>query len=187
MAIELEDRRKALEEAFFKKENEALLEKMRKQREGQSARAALSAQTGVTDETVLDALLAQGVDSATVTALQLVPIVAVAWASGRVEREERKAVLEAAADNGVVPGEPAFELLEGWLDTRPADRLLESWIAYTTQLWDVLGDEDHKRIAHDVIERAEKVARAAGGILGIGSISRREHEVIDRLKAVVTR
>lgn len=187
MAIELEDRRKALEEVFFQKENAALVQKMREKREGEAARAELVAATGISDEALLSALLAQGVDSHTLTALSLVPVVAVAWASGKVEIAERKTILEAAAESGVQPGQPSYELLQSWLETRPAERLLEAWSDYAAQLCSVLDQSHRERFASEVLERAKKVARAAGGVAGIGSISSAERAVLDRLKAVLTK
>ncbi len=185
MTIELDDRRKALEDAFFQKENEALLEKMRQERDGEAARQALRAQSGISDESLLDALLAQGVNAESLAALSLVPVVAVAWADGKIDAAERKAVLEAAAENGLEPGQDAHKLLEGWLDTRPAERLFESWSNYASEISAGLSGTVRERFVEQILGKADKIARSAGGILGIGSVSSEERAVLDRLKAVL--
>ena len=57
MTIGLDERRKALEEAFFRKENDAALGRIREHREELAAVAELCAATGVGNESLLEALL----------------------------------------------------------------------------------------------------------------------------------
>lgn len=185
MAIELDDRRKALEDAFFQKENEAALKKIREHREELAARGELCAATGVSDESLLDSLLAQGVKAESIAALMLVPVVAVAWADGKIDAGERRAIMEGAASNGIEPGQPAHEMLEGWLEVRPAERLFEAWGDYAAALCSELSEDDRIAFAEEVLARADKVARAAGGILGIGSVSDEERVVMARLRAML--
>jgi tellurite resistance protein len=185
MTIGLDERRKALEEAFFQKENDEALGRIRQHREEMAAVGELCAATGVGDEGLLEALLGQGVTGETIAALSLVPVVAVAWADGKIDRGERTAILQAATRNGIEAGQPAHELLERWLSVRPADQLLTSWGDYAKEIFDELGEEERIQFAEDVLERAYKVARAAGGILGIGAVSDDERAVIARLRAML--
>jgi len=185
MAIDLDDRRKALEEVFFQKQNEAALEKLRKHRQDLAKRGELSAATGVADEKLLDKLIAQGIDAHTIAALMLVPVVAVAWADGSVKRAEREAIMEAATQNGIPADGPAHEILDSWLSVKPADRLLEAWGDYVGALCSELSEEDRIHLAEDVLDRAHQVARAAGGILGIGSVSDEERAVMTRIRAML--
>ena len=57
----LESRRIALEESFFRKENERLRERMRIAREREAARQALASELGLRDEALLDRLLDLGI------------------------------------------------------------------------------------------------------------------------------
>jgi hypothetical protein len=185
MAIELDDRRKALEDAFFQKENDAALQKIREHRENLAARGELCAATGVSDEKLLDTLLAQGVKAEGIAALTLVPVVAVAWADGKIDAGERRAIMSGAALHGIEPGQPAHEMLESWLAVRPAEKLFEAWGDYAGALCSELDEEDRIHFAEEVLARADKVARAAGGILGIGAVSEEERVVLARLRAML--
>ena len=89
MSDSFERRRQALEEEFFKKQNQALLEKLRNQLEATQPKAVLRKITGIDDEKVLDTLVALHVNHETLAAFALYPLVEVAWADGRVEDRER--------------------------------------------------------------------------------------------------
>ena len=178
----LNTRGMALENEFFEKQNKHLIEELKAMRERDESRAELARACGVQDEALLDLLLKSGVNVETLPALVLVPLVAVAWASRKVERGERYAVLEAAADYGIVEGTPGYALLEKWLKVRPAENLVIAWEEYVGLLTEVMDPADRKDFTHSVLRRAEDVANAAGGVLGIGpKTSREEREVLDRL------
>ena len=70
----LGDRRKALEEEFFRKENEKLRGQLRAQMERADHRESLARASGISDKAVLDDLIALGLDGQTVAALGLVPL-----------------------------------------------------------------------------------------------------------------
>ena len=67
----LGDRRKALEDAFFAKHNEQLKQQLREAHTAQAKRDALRTASGITDEAVLDQLIALDIQSETVAALSL--------------------------------------------------------------------------------------------------------------------
>ncbi len=179
----LGDRKKALEESFFARQNELLLEKRRAEKTRLAAREALQEASQIRDEAVLERLVDLEIGPDTWTALSLIPLVEVAWADGVLEDKERKAILEAAADTGVRPGKTSYELLESWLGEKPDGRLLEVWGEYVVGIAGRL-DESGKRTLHDeIIGGARRVAEAAGGILGFGNkISSEEQAVIDKLE-----
>src|ERR687891_288917 len=81
----LGDRRKALEEEFFAKQNQQLLRQLRETTAVRTQKEALAAALGITDDDVLEHLMALGLSSETLAALSLVPLVEVAWAEGRVD------------------------------------------------------------------------------------------------------
>lgn len=179
----LGDRKKALEESFFAKQNELLLEKRRAEKTKLAAKEALQEASQIHDDAVLTRLVELEIGPDTWTALSLIPLVEVAWADGVLEDKERKAILEAAADTGVHPGKTSYELLESWLGEKPDGRLLEVWGEYVVGIAGRL-DESGRRALHDeIIGGAKRVAEAAGGILGFGNkISREEQAVIDELE-----
>jgi len=177
----LGDRKKALEESFFAKQNAALLEKMRAEREKEAAIESLARTSRIDDREILEKLVDLGIDAATWAALSLVPLVEVAWADGDVKDKERAAVLAAAQEQGIDSGTPSHALLESWLGTRPGPALFASWGGYATELAANLSPAERSALHRDIADRAFAVARAAGGILGVGSISEAEKLVLDAL------
>lgn len=178
----LGDRRRALEEEFFKAENERLRAKLQASRAKAMTMAELAAATGIGDETVLQALIDHSVDAETLAAFSLAPLIAVAWADGKLDAKERDAILRAAEDAGVHESGAAHELLTAWLAKKPGPKLLDSWESYTKTLCKSLHSAQREALHDEVLGRARRVADAAGGILGLTSrISPEETAVLDRL------
>ena len=179
----LGDRRKALEDAFFAKHNEQLRQKLREANTARAKRDALRTASGITDEAVLDQLIALDIQSETVAALSLIPLLEVAWADEQMEAKERQAILTGAQDAGLQAGSASYELLEGWLKQRPAPALFAAWKAYVKALATTLDADANKALKADLLGRARAVADAAGGVLGLGSrISRAEQDKLTALE-----
>lgn len=178
----LDDRRKALEEQFFAKENAKLLEKMKKKEEEAESRDDLRAASGITDENVLDHLMELNIRSETLAALSLIPLVQVAWADGKVQKQERTAILKAATEKGIAQGTPGYGLLETWLNHQPQAAFINVWKDYIQALSKNLTDDARNALKTDVLGRAREVAEAAGGFLGLGNkVSSDEQNVLDEL------
>jgi hypothetical protein len=144
---------------------------------------ALSAASGITDAALLGKLVAAGIDGETLTALSLVPLVAVAWADGSLDERERAALLLAAAESGMEPDGPAFRLLQGWLAQAPKPRLVEAWSDYVRDRSDVMDAEARLGLRLHLLGRARRVAEAAGSALGHASpISPAEASMLTRLE-----
>jgi len=164
-----EDRRAALEEAFFARQNEALLRQLREADQQQSARGALSAASGISDPAVLDQLTGLGIGAQTLAAFALAPLVLVAWADGTLSSEERSAVLSGAHKAGLKAGDVGHRLLEQWLAQPPGPELLATWKAYTASLTAGMAADQRHALRDAVVGQAEAVADAAGGFLGLGN------------------
>jgi hypothetical protein len=175
----LSDRRKALEDQFFQKQDAALLRRLREASAGEAARKQLSEASGIRDPAAIDAIVAAGIEAETLAALGVVPLIAVAWADGKLESNERSAVLQAAASAGLAKGTPAHALLEGWLAVRPSPSLLEAWRGYVSALPEAV----RRALRTDVLGRAREIAAAAGGFLGLGrKVSADEARVLAELE-----
>jgi hypothetical protein len=183
----LDERRAALEDEFFHKENQKKLEKLREQLAAQETKEELRKASGMTDDAVLDRLVTLGLRGPTVAALSLVPLVAVAWADHELEDEEREQILQAAAGKGMGPGTPGHELLTTWLAREPDAALLDAWEDYMKALMSQLNDEQVRMLRSQVVNFAKVVASSAGGFLGFGRVSSREEKVIERIEQVFTR
>lgn len=178
----LDERRQALEEAFYRKQDEALRSQIRTAREHASAREALAAQSPRAEAVLLDRLVELGIRVESLAALMLVPLVEVAWADGTMDPREREAVLNAALASGVEPGSPSHALLESWTQERPPSALYESWKEYVASLCHELSADHRWHLEEQLLGRARSVARAAGGFLGVAKVSKPEEEVIARLE-----
>ena len=119
----------------------------------------------------------------TLAALTLIPLVEVAWADGRMEDSERKAVLEGAEACGIEPTSPSAALLDAWLEERPDAELLEVWRRLIRAICESLSWEARARLEAAIVGRARDVAESAGGVLGYGSVSDEEERVLETLGA----
>lgn len=182
MAEIFDDRKRALEEEFFRKQEEKLLERLRAERRQQEGRAELQRATGIADPALLDKLLALRIDAASLAAFSLVPLVEVAWADAELDDKERQAVLQAAEGSGVAPASAERALLESWLASRPPERLFRAWEEYTASLAGALDPAQRARLKEEVVGRARRVAEAAGGFLGMAKVSEPERKVLERLE-----
>ncbi len=178
----LGDRKKALEEAFFARQERELVEKFRRQAAKREQSEALARASGISDEATLERLLALEIGPETVTALTLAPLVAVAWASRSVETPEHAAVMEAAREAGVAPGSPAAELLESWLEKRPGAELMETWRAYVKALASGLDEAGRRHLRDSLLARARRVAESTGGFLRMGRVSEAEKATLEELE-----
>lgn len=171
---------KALEDSFFAKEDEKLRKSLQEKEETKNKKEALSAASGITDDAVLEQLIALDIRSDTLAALSLVPLVEVAWADGTMDDKERSAILSAAKDIGL--GSESAALLEGWLATQPGSRVLSAWKDYVAALVSTMDVATKDKLKQDLLGRVHTVAEAAGGFLGIvGAISSEEKAKLEEL------
>ena len=174
----LGDRKQALEESFFAKENAKLLEKLKTDKDDKAAKESLSDISGIISDEVLEKLCELGIEADTWAAVSIAPLVEIAWADGKIEPAEREAVLSAAVANGIASGSPSYLLLESWLERRPDGRLLEVWGAFIIRLCSELADHERGALKNQLIGRARSIAEAAGGFLGLGNKVSAEEEVV---------
>ncbi len=180
----LGDRGKALEEMFFAQESENLRKTMQEKEEVRDKKEALSATSGITDDAVLEQLVALDIRSDTLAALSLVPLVEVAWADGTMDDSERSAILSAAEDSGI--SDESAALLDGWLVTQPGGEVLSAWKDYVSAITSTMDTVAREKLEQELLGRARKVAESAGGFLGIGAISPEEEDKLEELARAFT-
>ncbi|MCR9120625.1 MAG: hypothetical protein NXI22_27130 [bacterium] len=180
------DRQHALEEQFFHKVDDQLIAQLKAHIAADDDKKRLSEMTHVTDESLLDELMSQGLSTKTIAAVSLVPLVLVAWADGRMDKLKRDAVLEAAHDQGVAPNSAAHSLLIHWLDEKPDDQLAVTWRHYVGCILSEMNESAREILRSNTLRRADKIAQASGGVLGFGAVSRNESDVIAELESVFT-
>jgi hypothetical protein len=163
----LDQSRRALEEAFFARQNDELLERMRRADSAAMRKQAMAAATGVTDDALLERWLALNMGPETVAALALVPLVLVAWSDDQRSN--------------------AAALVESWLGAPPPATMEDAWRDYVRALVKDMPADARQALQAETIGRARRVAEAAGGFLGLGSrVSAVEAEVLSRLDRAFT-
>ena len=177
-----QNRGKALEDLFFANKDQELMAKLRGELVTEKKLEALSAASGITDPETLDMLSSNEVTPETLTAVSLIPLVAVAWADGKMEDGERAAILKAANGADVSEGSASYELLESWLQSNQPDGLLIAWKTYVGSLKGSLEPAALGQLKNSVLKRATDVAKSAGGFLGLSTISEVEQKVLDELE-----
>lgn len=177
-----DDRRKALEDQFFKQQNDAALQKMKDQRERAATKEEIQRLTGITNPALLDALAALKLGSAAVMVMSMFPLVEVAWADGKVDDKERRVVLQQAENVGIAKDSEAALLLSQWLDERPDLTWFQLWSDYVRELVAKMKPDEKELLKNELLGRAQLVAQASGGLLGAGfAVSAAEKKMIEKL------
>lgn len=183
MSDALGDRRKELEESFFAKQNQQLVEKLKADKQRVMTKDGIREVTGIENDAVLERLVALKLNRETVAALALFPLIEVAWADGAVDTKESAAVLEAAHQSGILKGSSAHTLIEGWLKLKPPAALHTAWFNYLLALCAGMTADDKAMLKNELLGKARLVAEASGGILGLGSkVSKAEHDTLKKLE-----
>ncbi len=180
----LHERGQALEDLFFKDVDAKLLDQLKFDVRSKDDRKALANASGISDTAALDALLAQRINAHTLSAVAIVPLIAVAWADGVVAANERSAIERACRDEHIDPDSPQFALIQSWLDKRPTGELLNAWKAYVHALRPHLDRASINQMKVSIVGRARNVAQSTGGFLGLRtSISPSEQRILEDLEA----
>jgi hypothetical protein len=175
--------RRDLEDAFFLKEDKRLMDRLQALNKLEETKESLSKVSGIRDDKVLQKLIDLDVQPNIVASLAAIPLVEVAWADGKVDEKERRAVLAAAESEGIRRGEIEFELLDAWLARKPEPRLQDAWKHYVEGLCAVLTLEERTALKRELLEHARSIAQASGGFLGLGSrISQSEAAMLRTLE-----
>ena len=179
----LRNETQSLENAYFAANDQFLIDNLRDLQKLKETKENLAAISGIHDTAVLDKLIQLGVQAETLSTLAIIPLVAVAWADGTIDDKERKAILSslqtAKFATGIQPG-----VVEHWLQTKPKPQLLEAWMHYVKALAKELSPQERKAMGDELVGHARQVAEAAGGVLGLGSVSLAEKAVLEKLSSV---
>ena len=184
MSDSLHERGKSMENLFFAEKDHELLQKMRDEIVALESREALKSASGIADTSVLTALSEIGITPESLTSVALIPLVAVAWSDNKMEEAEKAAILKAADAAGITVGSASYQTINTWLSKKPDSELLEAWKAYIGSLQTVLDAVSLMQLKKSILGRTEEVAKASGGLLGLGQkVSMSERKVLDELAA----
>jgi len=182
MRDSMADRKKGLEEDYFRKREQELIDQLKKR---SAARKGLAEAVGLENEEILEILREMGFDRETVVLLTLIPMLHVAWSDGEITSKEREGILEIARARGVAKGSPAEAKLTGWLDAKPDPALFERALTVIRHLVSYQTPGGREKTGLDLVDACQKIASASGGILGLGAISAEEKAVIERVASEI--
>lgn len=169
------------EEEYFLKQDQELIEKMRKAAAAQRVRQELEDRTSLHDPELLDELELLGFTPDTLSLLPIVPLVQVGWAEGGVTGAERAQIVAVARTRGITPGSPADRLLDDWLARQPPETVFKHATRLIRAMLAAHSGEMHDLSADDLVRYCEAIAAASGGILGIGKVSVEEREALRQI------
>lgn len=178
-----EQRRQGLEGEFFAHREQDLIGKLRQTLAAKQTREELRQISGISDEQILDTLMAMHVNGDTFAAFGLYPLVEVAWADGKVDEREREAFLKAAAEHGLAPGTPGHDALRTFITQTPRPEARKAWFAWAAEVSKKLSVAERRKVREALVNRARAVAEASGSFLGLTrAVSANEEQVIARIE-----
>jgi hypothetical protein len=177
-----EKRRQTLEDMFFYEQDRRIIEQREKLQQLKQTKANLAAVSGIHDDALLERLIALEIGPETLTTLIGIPLIAVAWADGRMDEKERRTLFEYAERAGVRQKGLDPKIMSAWLKEKPDPALLTAWQQYVRSLCKKLHDHERTALRDEVLADARSVAEAAGGIFGIGKISAEEKAMLETLE-----
>lgn len=184
MSDPFDARAKSLEDAWFSKADEEAIKRLKAKMERAYTKKDIEQLTGIANEKVLDALADLKIGGAAVLVMSYFPLVAVAWADGKILPEEKDVIQRLVASMGAAQGGPAYEYLDKWLAEKPEPSWMRLWTEYVQALCEKMKAEDKALLKNTVVGRARVVAEAAGGLLGVlWNVSDAEKRVIEQLEA----
>jgi hypothetical protein len=160
--MRLDECRSELAQTFYVEEEQHVRDRLRARREPGFTRQELARVCGVYDEEFLDKLSNHACPES-LAMLVFAPLLAVAWADGRLSPSERGIILDAAEDFGISRGSPAFNLLGQWLAYKPTRKMREAWIAYVQELSCGLCSKDRHRLAEKLLCHARELSDLVSG------------------------
>lgn len=133
------------------------------------------------DQDLIAALRRLGIEPAGFRAVALLPMIEVAWADGEIQPGEADLIVNAARERFALP--PAtLAIVRRWLDHRPSDAAFRDARAVLRALANRSGPlRLDVETLDDVITLCWQVARAAGGLFGLGVVDASEREVLETL------
>jgi hypothetical protein len=131
-----------------------------------------------TDADVIRALADLGMDEQSVRALPLLPLLQVAWADGEIQVEERQLIQKIASERFDL-GEEGERLVANWLRYPPTTDYLRRGREALSMVAGREGSGFDHELRGDVLALAKRVAKASGGLFGIGAVSKAEQDALN--------
>lgn len=174
-------RGKALEEAFFYRMDQELIELLRKSLQREEKLQLFASATGIRDRKRLASLVDSGFELSTLTAFIWVPLVFVAWADGNADELEKNAIFDVLTNKGISQETASMMIAHEWFRQCPNEDLWSTWEEFAAITLASLGPQIRNELIDEIVGLCHVVAHASGGFLRVGSISEAEANIIDRV------
>jgi hypothetical protein len=179
-----EERGRALEEAFFQKKERELIKNWQKSHEKATHLDSLRNISGIKDDSLLTKMIEIGVTEETWAALNIIPLVEMAWIDGILDPKKRETLLSAMKENGLTESHPAYQLLESWLGRKPDAVLFETWGQTIQALKLKMSQEEFKQLKKYVLIHVNDVMKTSKGLFGMNEISQKENLLKQKIEKV---
>lgn len=178
----LSELRKAREEEYFRKQEQAFKDERRRLALREAEKSALGAVIGISDDHLVTELLDEGFTAENIPVLYLAPALEVAWADGSVSDRERVSMLKFACEQGANKDSPAYGQLSAWLTHKPPAEFFALRLRLIASVCGSQTPSEGKATVTRVLSYCSQIAAASGSWFGLGSkVSRTEAEVFDRI------
>jgi len=131
---------------------------------GLAKRRAIEQTTGTNDASIVDRIEQLGFNGESIKVLDLLPLIHVAWADGRIQKSERALILSILEQRGIPPRSDASLFIEALLEARPSETFLAESLALLVDLAAKTGANKD-----DIVDLCTKVADAGGGLMSFGA------------------
>lgn len=177
-----------LEEEYFRKRNQELLDKIHQQQALEAEREHMAVMIGVHDQVALDELQKLGFHEDTLQLLHIVPLIQVAWAEGSIAEYERDRILQFAFIQGIAPGSTAFQQLTSWLSEKPSEHFFESALHAISIVFEALPPEQRELSRKNLINYCNQIAASVGRrLLVLPEVPKEERMIIAHIAEEIGR
>ncbi|PNY36983.1 hypothetical protein [Rhodopirellula sp. MGV] len=169
-----------LQDRYLGELKEQLFQRLKREAETDESHQALMHEAGITDPVLISELSDLGITAESLVVMRMLPLVLVAWAEKAVDPSEHAAVLNAAKPLGITESSVAYVLLEHWLRQRPPAESFDAWQRYVRELTQGMSAFTRGKFIDLLRTQMTSIAKASGGHLGFGKVSRQERLLIER-------
>ncbi len=142
------------------------------------AQQAIADTLKVDNTALVERIRSLGFDGDSARVLDLLPLIQVSWSDGKVQREERAAILGILESRGIEPKSEASLLIQTLLEKEPSEAY---WKATNRVLRELLGASADVAQQATIVDLCLKVAEASTGLLGFGKVSEDERYLMQQI------
>ncbi len=178
-------RARVSEDEYFARRDRELIETRRRKEADAAELHRLGEALGLSDAEVLAKLREAGLGPAHVAIVRVLPALEVAWSDGAVGKAEGALLKEQLRRHSdeQQPSAEAVAMLDGFLLARPPDHLFDRARRAAQVAVSAAGEAKGRDLATRIVADARAIAEAAGGLLGLGTVSTPERRALDSLAA----